>query len=344
MIKVFKQGKGSITLEASIVLPLFICILISVIYLIKLVYTHELVQHAIDEAAWEVASSAYVYRASELKEAEALIKNNLAGIFGDDEEISGLFSGIAADALANKAKAELFVPVAQMYTAKYIAQEGLDADSRLRMLNIKNGISGMDFSQSGFLQDSEENVEIVVSYEMELPLPVNILPDLKIVQRAVSKAWLSGDEPSEDDEEADDIWLLGNLERGTKIRTIFGANLPYSFPVISSFESGKAILIKSMDLTDESYQYAFNVRETLEGYIDELAGFRGQETPWGSKKIVISSKAITARQLILVIPENELLPEVEQMLGICASYASGRGVELKVVRYGLKQTSNSESG
>lgn len=347
MVNIFKQRKASMTLEASIALPVFLSVIISVIFLIKLVYAHELIQHAIDEAAWEIASSAYVYKASGLGKYENAVRSYISDSLQNTgeqdarsaaDEITGLFSGIMADEFVNLAKAELFAPVAKKYAAKYIEQEGLDADSRLRLLNVENGISGMDFSKSSFLRDAEENVVIVVSYKLDLPFPVNILPDIKIVQKAASKAWLSGDEPEKADEEADGIWQLGNLERGGKIRALFGANLPYSFPVISSFENGKAILIKSMDLTDESYQKSFNVRKTLMEYIDGLAGYKGQESPWGSKKIVISRKDIKSRQLLLVIPENELLPDIERELEACAAYAASRGVEWKLVRYGHKQT------
>lgn len=359
--------RGSMTLEASIALPLFLCVIISVIFLIKLTYTHELVQHAIEEAAWEIASSAYIYQASGLSEicdtaqesaenSTGRLKGNIRDILGnldvlgDSSETAGNVIDAAVELFAEGAfysiKSEIFAPVVRNYVEKYIAP-GYDettlsdacsrADKRLKLLNVKNGILGMDFSKSSFLENKDENVEIVVSYEIELPLPINILPDLKVVQSASSRAWLSGDKPAENGR-TDDIWSLGNLERGAKIRALFGANLPFSFPVISSFENGTAIMIKSMDLTAESYQNTLNVRKEIEVYINELVKFKGQEAPWGSKKIVISNRDILNRQILLVIPQNELLPEIERVLEACIDAAAGKDIKLKIVRYGIKQT------
>lgn len=359
--KTGRTKKGSMTVEACIVLPLFLCVIISIIFLIKVIYTHELIQHAVNETAGEIASTAYIYQASGIRTihdtAQSRVNSSTDGFkekadtifaalksLGGDESMPleqfETAAGYIAGGAFEDAKTELVTPFTRLIMTKYIAEGSEDsADARLKALNVKGGLAGMDFSRSRYLCDEEENIEIVVSYEVTLPVPIKILPELKIVQKAVVKAWLSGDEKPETAEnqaEDDSIWLLGNLERGARIRNIFGANLPFSFPVIARFDSGKAVMIKSMDLTAESYQNTFNLSVKLDEYIKELARYKGQETPWGSKKIVIRGKDISCRQLLLVIPCDELLPAIEEKLREYEYIARSRGIELKIERYGTK--------
>ncbi|HWQ30534.1 MAG TPA: TadE family protein, partial [Negativicutes bacterium] len=54
-----RKDKGSITVEASIVLPLFISVFFILIFMVKLVCTEILLDHAVCEAAKELAASAY---------------------------------------------------------------------------------------------------------------------------------------------------------------------------------------------------------------------------------------------------------------------------------------------
>lgn len=69
--------KGAITVEAAIVMPVFICVAISLAMIIKLIYVHDIMQHAIDEAAKDLASYAYIYHISELQEIDEAVENGL---------------------------------------------------------------------------------------------------------------------------------------------------------------------------------------------------------------------------------------------------------------------------
>ena len=326
-------------------------------------------QHAINETAEEIASTAYIYEVSGIREihdiAQDGIENNTAGLKENVSNILDILKSLggdnalpldqieaATDLIAggafNGMKTELLTPLARKVMEKYIT-EGIEgsADDRLRLLNVKDGLQGMDFSQSSFLEDEEENIEIVISYEINLPVPIKIFPEFKIVQRALAKAWLSGDEPSEADNnssEADSVWSLGNLERGTKIRNIFGANLPFYFPTIAKFVSGKAIMIKSMDFTATSYQDTKNICKNLEEYVIKLEKYTGQESPWGSEGIVIKNQDIDSKQLLLVIPGNEMLPAVKEVFDWYVIVARSKGIELKIQRYGIKKIQENDVG
>lgn len=240
-------------------------------------------------------------------------------------------------------KTQLYLPVVRLYMKKYLASEAYpDADSRLRALGVVNGFSGLDFSSSSFLADRDENIDIVVRYRVKLPLPFRFYDDMEFVQRAKVKAWMGGDEKTgvldrSNVTEEEDIWSLSNFQRGLKIRRKFGANLPGNFPVIAKFESGKAVMIKSMDLTAASYQTAANTERTLKGYINELSGYKGQEKPWGSDNIVIRESDIAQKELLLIIPGNDAGEANNAVLDNMKEYARSKGVSLVVVKYGMKK-------
>lgn len=192
----------------------------------------------------------------------------------------------------------------------------------------------MDFSESKIFDNGADDVEVTVVYKIKLPAPF-LFRAIIIRQTAVSRAWLGGDEPSPP--VVEDIWSLDNLTRGKRIRELFGGNLPFSFPGLSAYKNGKATLIRSMDTTAASYQTAEKVEAALKGYVDEIAEYPGQQTPWGSDKIVIMPEGISIRELIFVIPENEISAEVQSALQLCRSYADERSVSLRIIRYGTKK-------
>ena len=373
--------KGSMTVEAAIALPVFLCVVISIVMLTRVVYTHGMIQHALTETADEMASAGYIYHICGLRDIHDSARDGIqerADIFREQldsvfdtfdslggggnptagaEDIGSMLenSGDAVtnplDELKNIAaylaggsiediKTELFTPVVKLYMKKYLKPESGDIDAGLRALNISGGFDGLDFSQSAFFEDRDENIDIVVRYTVDLPIPIKVLPRLELVQRATARAWLGGDEASgvlKPEEASESVWALDNFKRGAKLRTIFGANLPSSFPVIAIFEDGKAVMIKSMDLTAESYQNNETIIETIDSYIRELSRYQGQESPWGSKGIVIREGDIRQRELLLVIPQNELSAEVEQLLAQYRTRAAASGVVFRLERYGVKQ-------
>ncbi|HHV99110.1 MAG TPA: hypothetical protein GXX36_05990 [Clostridiaceae bacterium] len=371
--------RGSVTVEAAIALPIFICLIVSVVFLVKVVYVHEMIQHAIDETANQIADLGYIFYVSGAGEIHDSIRDGLdskAELFkrhSDDiidalddldniekadeavdtitdvaeeilenplEELKSIGSYIAGGAF-NDIKTQLILPLVKQNIKKYLnAEKTADIDNKLLGLNIENGFDGLDFSKSNFFKNQNNDIEIVVKYRMSLALPVKLLPDITIVQRACARAWTMGSGTSNKEDASDneeDIWSLDNFSRGKKLREIFGANLPFNFPVIASFKDGVATMIKSMDLTASTYQTAGVVREKLYSYIDELADFQGQENPWGRDRIVIKNDDIKQKQLVLIIPGNTIQAEVEEELHRCINYANSRGIIMTIEKYGMKK-------
>jgi len=255
-----KREKGSLTVEASLVLPIFICAILTIGFLTKLVYTHEIIQHAIDDAANEMASSCYLYYTSgvydiddtissnleekkekskehidsildcygELNDSISQIENNSKDIYenvsnGKINEVSDLVDGIISQGenisgnvndagavikdIANDPKGEMIslaaliakegydtgkTAVGNTLIRHYIKKHGL-TDDRLKSLSI----DGLDFSSSTYFQDNED-IDVIVKYNVSIPLPIRFINNIHIVQRSAARAWMGGEDgPSE---------------------------------------------------------------------------------------------------------------------------------------------------
>jgi len=68
--ELLKKKDGSLTVEAAISLPLFMCVFLSIAFFMKVVYIHNNVQYAINGAANEVATYSYLYSISGLQKVK----------------------------------------------------------------------------------------------------------------------------------------------------------------------------------------------------------------------------------------------------------------------------------
>ena len=347
-INVNNKRKGSIVLETAIVLPIFISVILSITLLIKIIYTHEVIQYAISQTANELAAYSYLYHLSGVEGIHNEMQQKIEEIpmeFEIPDEIKHIFHSIIKGAY-NDTLSQLCIPIAKICLKKYLITDKIeDPDERLKTLDIVDGFEGLDFSMSGFFEGDNDNIHIVVRYKIDIPTPVKIFPLLTIIQKASVRGWLGGDEKNyakKDDEKQEDIWSLDNFTRGKKIREIFGANLPFTFPVIARFDfaSGTATMIKSMDLTLKSYQNPKILSRKIKLYIGNLQAYSGQEVPWGKNQIIIKNNNIIKKELILVIPNNEITSEIEFEIEQCVLYANNKNIHLNVKKYGHKIIKN----
>jgi hypothetical protein len=341
--------KGSVTVEAAMVMPLFICIVVSIMFFVRVVYIHELVRRAASETAAEIASFSYLVHKPGIDDGvhEWLVKGfgevvaGADGTYTGDSRANTVANTIletVKNAAVQKAAGEIenlmLMPLLHLLASRHLSDpSGMQGDY-LERLGVVGGYNGLDFSGSSFCGNETEDINVVVRYDIRIPVPIKIFGDLHFEQKACARAWLEGDNPKSREE---DIWSLDNFTRGRKIREIFGANLPWGFPGISSFKNGCAILIRSMDITAPTYHQPENVERTVIRYIDDLADYAGQVKPWGKEEIVILPEEIKSRKLLLVIPGNPAADGVTEALERCRVYAAGRGVWLDIRRYGYKK-------
>ena len=127
------------------------------------------------------------------------------------------------------------------------------------------------------------------------------------------------------------IWDLDQKMRGAIIDQVLGHSpcLVWSFPHIDRFENGIATSIKSIDPRDTTYQRHNKFEERLRDYIDDMVRYRGQPHAYGGVRIL--PREIKGRNVDLAIPASGLDVTQMNILRIVQQYASGVGVNLRVI-------------
>ncbi len=165
-----KNERGTLIIEASFALIVFIAGVASIISLINVVTVHNKVQHVIHQTAKELAAYGYI------------------------------------DGLTNEAVQPLIKEVTdqavKLVAKRYFGsseQGSAYADTYLRGYRVKDGLSGLDFGESLLYQPEgetgHETVEIVVSYCIEHHFPFTPFPRkaIHMKQKVATRAWTDGD-------------------------------------------------------------------------------------------------------------------------------------------------------
>lgn len=398
------KSRGAITVEAAIVLPIFICVAISLTMLIKLIYVHAIMQHAIDEAANELSAYAYIYHISDLQEIDDSIEDNLnrnaeqaeahsaavvdafdalenayeefddlAKEVGKEEKPEVSFADKAGailnqaesmletgeqvtkrqidsmenlykafeEACANpkkeaqsmawmltksvysEAKSIMAAPLVKYSVRKYLRNaRAEDIDQSLKRLNVCNGFAGLDFYSSSIFEGNED-IDIVVKYKVELPLPIKLLPDIYIMQRSTARAWLNGGDGLSQEETS--IWELPNKQRGMKIEELYGGNLPYDFPYIDTYDAATrtGTSIKSINLNSKTYQDPVKLKRTLKQYVEDIKGC-------GIISYKQENYTLAAKRLIIVIPKGSVNSSNGAVLEQIKAYAASNAIDITI--------------
>lgn len=340
-----RPERGSVSLEAAVALPIFFCVAVAMAFLLRVVQVHEKIQHAVCQAALEISGMGYAYGiaddAESLREAvinSALFENWLPVSASNDENA---LLGLAAAFIEKGAGSGFFQEISNNVTVRYLTggEGGAGARGAAGVSNIAGGYRGLDFSDSKFLA-GDDDVKIDVRYAFSLPIPISALSHIFVEQEASARIWLYGAEspfsPGTETLFEDDIWSLDNFTRGKLIQAAFHANLPDNFPGLSSYEDGAATLIRSLDTTSASYQAPGGIGRKIDGYVEDIANYSGQDKPWGNEGVVILPDDIIFRRLVLVIPRNDVSTAVSAEIDRCIRDALARGVIVQVEKFGMK--------
>lgn len=246
----------------------------------------------------------------------------LDSIAGGDLRAS--LDGIGLEAIADllvSGSSSLLLP--SVFDVEYEAVESLGGFEGL--LFVGQGASRWRIECESRL--SEDTLRITVIYSLRTPFG-----PIERRSTALLPLWASGD-GTRDPRSAENVWNLGNLERGRALRARFGGNLPMGYPVLSAFREGTATVVHSMDLSERGWQDLGEAERDLMERVEALATFDGTPLPWGSDGIAIAPGSIRTRRFILVVPTNTDVVRSDPLLERCSRSASDQGVLLSVVRY-----------
>lgn len=173
-----KINNGSLTLEAAIVVPVFISLMLFINGLFVLFMGQQILSHTLIQSAKSMAFDPYVYqRVSENDE------DQLADMFVD------IFSFVSGDYVSTENwYEEGFEGLDEVIKARYIAYlRGTRSNASLLIeeIGVKDGLDGLDFSESTiddgiltikmkYTQEFIFNVEGLTSFDRELCVKVKL--------------------------------------------------------------------------------------------------------------------------------------------------------------------------
>lgn len=170
-IKPYKRSwiKASLTVEAALVLPLFLFFFISLIYFIQIFTLQEQLQKTITETGLSMARATYVY--SDFQDAKDAQSADFS-IFDEALQI-----GIE----------EMTGAVMNNIILKNAVSSKLNADSIIRSF-IVGGYEGICFDDSEVLKGND-NIDIVLRYRVRIPIRIFGIHEMNMIQRVKLRGW-----------------------------------------------------------------------------------------------------------------------------------------------------------
>lgn len=222
-----KHRRGSLTVEAVLILPIFMAAILFISYFIKAHLVQDIVQDALTEAVVEVSALSYPYclsGASEFKnEISEESDRRLKVLMDHFEDVSTLLEAVQESSGAGKKEMsgidgmgpmtpQKMFSLAKCFAAKYalesaeneVAQQlvlGTMGDilsakdnsiiSRIDALGIEGGLDGFDFSGSEFY-GTGGLLDVQVQYRLSKVDPFGFIKGTLLKNRVVCRAWMGG--------------------------------------------------------------------------------------------------------------------------------------------------------
>lgn len=161
------NGKGSVTIEAAIFLPIFIISICTIGFIMKLYLAQECLQHALSDQVVKVASEAYL----EYKMCP--------------EELSGLLG------MAEPLKKQIHSKIRQHFTEKaWDAMYVSEGPTVVEFRYLFDGRYDDYLVDDPYYIDSDYLIEAISISQVEIPFPIQFARDIFLTQRVISRAWV----------------------------------------------------------------------------------------------------------------------------------------------------------
>lgn len=171
-----RKVQGSLTVEAALVMPMFIYAVIAFVYFLQIIGLQEHLQNAITETGYFAAKYAYVYDYlmyyEETKTGEENVKS------GKENTDKGKIKEGIESIIAHSIDSTFY---------KNKMKEFLDIEE-INQSCIKDGYNGVHTYLSSYMQE-EDAVDIILIYKIKIPLVFFSLKDMQMVQRVRLRGW-----------------------------------------------------------------------------------------------------------------------------------------------------------
>lgn len=175
------RGKGSLTIEAALVLPLFTFFIVVFLYFIQLFMVQEYIQRVITKTGLSLAKTAYVY-------------NDFRSIL-DNSDLELITTGLdilipdlnLIDEELDLSLTDTIKAVGEGTIVKALVKKELDTDW-INSSCIQDGFDGISFYYTKVL-DEEDCIDIIVRYRIRIPIQIFGISDIKTHQRVKLRGW-----------------------------------------------------------------------------------------------------------------------------------------------------------
>lgn len=343
-----KDEKGVLSIEASISYSIFLMIIVTILYIMRIVYVYGLIQHAVSQTAKELSMYSYLYQVAGLNELnqqiagatgertkqfngdigevvqfyEEFSSGNITAEYNGTTDPREIFKNIGAALLGQagkEANQQLFETVTRPMIESYIGADakGNGADARLRALRVVDGVKGLNLSSSSFFEDGA-TIDLIVCYTIDPIMPVKLLPTMNLANRACIRG-MSGSSVfgegggKKEEEKQKSVWEEGPTRRGEMIQEQEQVrNLPDHFPAFSAYDSasGKATAEASIDLRDTSYQKLSGIKGRISRECSKIDNFK--DTTYDG--VTLKREDIKSQELIIYIPSSTKDRKIDRTL------------------------------
>lgn len=286
--------------------------------------------------------------------------NQYADRLADDPKAFILGMGkMAGNELVGEGKRILCQALSKALMKKNLkAYPGDNPDNFLRRYGIQDGMAGLDFTHTTFLQDGATNViQLVVTYDVRVIELLNIKYDYTFRHCVMTTAWgrgiskISSEDSMPIQSPPSTIWDTGGASRGKYIVEKEKENYDYtgSGSGYDAYDpdSNTVISIISIDTTSKSGSTEKYIKARLDDTVEEmesgLSADNNQIVAQGSNGEAYSGQSDPATRnytIVLVVPDSSDMEAVNKIVGAYMRENPGVTVELKT-GYGDPQSVES---
>lgn len=216
-----KNERGILTVEASIVLTFCVLFILFLLSFVRIYNAQSVVSHAVLQSSDAVALESFL-REKTLAGSEADVIEMADRFMGTTTVSSGNYTSLRSAAVPQIAKEKFIYAIGKNET---------EANNKLKKLGIKDGLDGVDFSQSR-IELGNDDVIVYVTYSIKMQFPVFGMEEIPITKAAKSKTFgdiLFGIEVVPENPIMGTASGSGNYKHGTQAQISATPNYGYKF-------------------------------------------------------------------------------------------------------------------
>ena len=321
-----QETKASVSIESAICAAAVSFLFFFLLSLLQYVYVYSAAAKAAVSAAETFSCYSSVLYKSGLLSLSESVKYKLLQKTGmlDDESFAPVVS--LAETAFDLIDDTLCETVLKELIRTELTKQGDRAGQWFSVVPVS--LTGSSFFRNG----NEFTLLVRCRSDLLFPIPIPGIKGYDVQICVKGNCWLSGEATGYTIEDIQ-VWQLSNLKRGRVIETVFGANLPYTFPVLDIYNETEksATMIISIDHTRDTYQkkgelYS-EITQAAKRLIQFESGTAGGRT--------VNASDISQRKLLVVIPKNLLTMEQSKEVVNAMTYCQSNGIVISIETYQL---------